>query len=133
MIPGLAPTRTYFLDGALLLEVLAGTPAALAGLHPGDKIVAVDGQFIHSSNDLTDRLDRLPSQTMIHLEVVRGQGVDSQRLTMELRTSSRPEAAPKQAGRSMASAYGQPDPSTAVAAKPSHGGSRIVSALYPHP
>ena len=82
-----------FVNGALLLKVLTGSPAALAGLLPGDKIIALDGQLIHSSNDLTDRLDRLPSRTMIHLEVVRGRGVDSQRLAMELRTSSRPEAA----------------------------------------
>ena len=80
-----------FADGALLLEVLTGTPAALAGLLPGDRVIALDGELIHSSNDLTDLLDRLPSQTRVHLEVVRGRGVDIQRLTITLRTISRPD------------------------------------------
>ena len=83
-------TAESLVDGALLLEVLTGTPAALAGLSPGDKIVSLDGHPIHSSNDLTDRLDRLPSQTTVHLDVIRGRGVDIQRLRVELRTTSRP-------------------------------------------
>ena len=82
-----------FLEGAILLEVLAGTPAAAAGLKAGDTIVAVNGQSVRSSHDLTDRLDRLPSHASIRLDVVRGHGPgpDQQRLTMELRTSSRPD------------------------------------------
>jgi serine protease Do len=83
------------LEGALLLEVMAGTPAALAGLQAGDTIVAVDGQPVRSPHDLTDRLDRMPAQSMISLAVVRGRGPQSQRLTLALRTSSRPEAGPK--------------------------------------
>ena len=71
--------------------MLAGTPAAQAGLKEGDTIVAVDGQPVRSSHDLTDRLDRLPSQAAIHLEVVRGRGSARERLTIELRTCSRPD------------------------------------------
>ncbi|MGC8641334.1 MAG: S1C family serine protease [Isosphaeraceae bacterium] len=89
-------------DGALLLEVLTGSPAALAGLSPGDKIKSLDGQPIHSSNDLKDRLDRLPSQTTVHLDVVRGRGVDIQRLRIELRTTSRPRALSGRIGQGLA-------------------------------
>ncbi len=80
------------LDGAFLLEVMAGTPAALAGLRAGDAIVAVDGQPVRSPHDLTDRLDRLPAQSLIHLDVVRGRGPQCQHMTLALRTSSRTDA-----------------------------------------
>ena len=80
------------LEGAVLLEVIAGTPAALAGLRAGDVIVAVDRQPVRSPHDLTDRLDRLPAQAMIHLDIVRARGLQRQHMTLALRTSSRTEA-----------------------------------------
>jgi S1-C subfamily serine protease len=79
------------LEGALLLEVIPGTPAALAGLRAGDAIIAVDGQPVRSPCDLTDRLDRLPAHSMIHLVVVRGRGPQQQKLTHAFQTGSRPE------------------------------------------
>ncbi len=86
------PDLDAILEGAFLLEVMAGTPAALAGLQAGDAVVAVDGQPVHSPHDLTDRLDRLPAQSMIHLDIVRGRGPQRQHMTLALRTSSRTEA-----------------------------------------
>ncbi len=80
------------LEGALLLEVMRGSPAAQAGLRAGDTIIAVDSQPIRSPHDLTDRLDRLPAQSMIHLEIVRGRGPQSEQKTLALRTTSRTEA-----------------------------------------
>jgi serine protease Do len=107
------------LEGALLLEVMAGTPAALAGLRAGDAIVAVDGQAVRSPHDLTDRLDRLPAQSMIHLDVVRGRGPQRQQMTLALRTSSRTEPS-THAGLSSASgsSAGQPTPSLPVQTEP---------------
>ncbi len=103
------PDVDALLEGALLLEVMAGTPAALAGLRAGDAIVAVDGQPVRSPPDLTDRLDRLPAQSMIRLDVVRGRGPQRQHMTLALRTSSRTEAG-TQAGLSPTpgSSAGQP-------------------------
>ena len=103
------PGETFLLEGAILQEVLAGTPAALAGLKAGDTVIAIDGRPVRSSHDLTDRLDRLPSQTGIRLEVVRGRGPERQRLTVQLRTCSRPDME-EQAVRSPAasSLVGQP-------------------------
>ncbi len=86
------PEAAVILDGAFLQEVLAGTPAALAGLQAGDIITAIDGQPVHSPHDLTDRLDRLPAKTTIRLDVVRGRGPQPQRLTLVMQTTSRPEA-----------------------------------------
>ena len=115
-------------DGALLLEVLSGTPAALAGLLPGDKIVALDRQLINSANDLTDCLDRLPSQTTIRLEVIRGQGVDGQRLTVELRTSRRPETVTKLAGGSQSQVASLSQLPSSSAPAPSPRNSDVVDA-----
>ena len=61
-------------EGALLQEVLTGGPAAGAGLQAGDAIIALDGQPVRSPHDLTDWLDRLPAQSTIRLDVLRGRG-----------------------------------------------------------
>ncbi len=84
-------------EGAILGEVLSGTPAAQAGLRVGDGIVELDGQPIRTAHDLTDRLDRVPARTTILLGVVRDRGSRRTRLSLSLRTASRPEA-PKIAG-----------------------------------
>ncbi len=77
-------------DGAVLVEVLAGTPAAESGLRTGDRIVSVDGRPIQSAHDLTDRLDRIPARTTIQLGVIRGPAARRERLLLSLHTASRP-------------------------------------------
>ena len=72
-------------EGAILREVLAGTPASQAGLCPGDGIVALDEHRIRTAHDLTDRLDRIPARTTIQLGVVRGRGPQRQRISVSLR------------------------------------------------
>jgi serine protease Do len=117
--PKLASDPETLLEGALLLEVVAGAPAALAGLQAGDAIVAVDGQPVRSPQDLTDRLDRLPAQSMIRLDVVRGRGPQRLEMTLTLRTSNRTDAG-TQAGLSPTSGFsaGQPAQSVTVATEP---------------
>ena len=78
-------------EGAILGAVLADTPAEQAGLRPGDGIVELDGQPIRSAHDLTDRLDRIPAHATIQIAVVRDRGPRRQRLSLSLRTASRPE------------------------------------------
>jgi S1-C subfamily serine protease len=78
-------------EGATLQEILAGTPAAAAGLKPGDSIVALDGRPIRSTLDLTDKLDRIPAQTTIRLRVIRGLGPAQRQISLTLRTASRPD------------------------------------------
>jgi membrane-associated protease RseP (regulator of RpoE activity) len=82
------------IEGALLQEVLAGTPAAAAGLQPGDAVIGLDGQPIRSAHDLTDWLDRLPAQSTVRLDVLRGRGPRPERLSLALQTSSRPDLVP---------------------------------------
>ncbi len=76
--------------GAVLVEVLAGTPAAESGLRIGDRIVSVDGRSIQSAHDLTDRLDRMPARATIQLGVIRGIAPRRERTFVSLRTASRP-------------------------------------------
>jgi serine protease Do len=84
-------------QGAIVREVLAGTPASQAGLWPGDGIVALDNYRIRTAHDLTDRLDRIPALAAIQLVVVRRRGPQRQRISISLRTASRPET-PRLAG-----------------------------------
>ena len=77
-------------EGAMLRQVLAGTPAGQAGLRPGDSIIALDGQPIRSVTDLSDLLDRILAGTTIHLRVVRGQRSMRQWLSLSVLTTSRP-------------------------------------------
>ena len=76
-------------DGARIREVVAGTPAAKAGLRPGDRIVALDGQTIRSRNDLIDRLDRIPARKAIVLGVVREDEPARPHFEVTVRTASR--------------------------------------------
>jgi serine protease Do len=104
-------------EGAILREVLSGTPASQAGLRPGDGIVELDGQPIRSTHDLTDRLDRIPAKATIRLGVVRDRGPRRHRLSLTLRTASRPET------RQVAEASPAPAVATAItAASPIVGG-----------
>jgi S1-C subfamily serine protease len=111
--PGGAPASA--LEGAVLREVLTDTPASQAGLRPGDGIVELDGQPIRSAHDLTDRLDRILSRSTILLGVVRDRGPRRQRISLSLRTASRPETPPIAAtGPSPGAAPAPPSASTAV-------------------
>jgi S1-C subfamily serine protease len=89
-----APASTTAGDGARVSDVLAGTPAALAGLRSGDRIVALDGQPIHSHHDLIDRLDRIPARMTIMLGVVRGEDPRRPPINLPLLTASRPGSLP---------------------------------------
>ena len=84
--------------GAVVREILSGTPASQAGLRPGDDIVELDGRPIRSAHDLTDRLDRIPSQTTVLLGVIRQENARRQRILVSLCTASRPEE-PQQPAR----------------------------------
>ncbi len=75
--------------GARIREVVDGTPASRAGLRPGDRIVALDGQSIRSRNDLIDRLNRIPARKAIVLMVVRDGDPKRSQFQVALRTGSR--------------------------------------------
>ncbi|WP_406698491.1 trypsin-like peptidase domain-containing protein [Singulisphaera sp. Ch08] len=77
-------------SGAILDGVVSDSPAARAGLKPGDRVMAFDGFAIKSPSDLTDRLDRTLANSETTLEYLRG----SRRDLLTIRTSSRPPLIP---------------------------------------
>jgi serine protease Do len=60
--------------GALVAEVAPRSPAAAAGLKPGDIITAFQGTEIQSPHDLTRRVGGTPPGVTVAMEVVRRDG-----------------------------------------------------------
>ncbi|MBN1658846.1 MAG: PDZ domain-containing protein [Anaerolineae bacterium] len=62
----------FDLEGAMVLEVVAGTPAQEAGLRAGDLIVALDRTPINALHDLADVLAQYEPGDRVTLGVQRG-------------------------------------------------------------
>lgn len=60
--------------GALVAEVVPGSPAAAMGLKPGDVIVRFQGKEIEDPRELTRRVAATPPGTTVKLDVVRPGG-----------------------------------------------------------
>jgi S1-C subfamily serine protease len=75
--------------GAFVQEVRTATPAASAGLRPGDVIVAFDGARIAGANDLIDALAGARAGARATVTVLRG----SERLTFEVTLAAQPARA----------------------------------------
>lgn len=72
-------------DGALVLEVPAGGPAAAAGIVPGDVIVSLAGRPVRSSEDLLGALRDVEPGQQVQLVLVR----DGQRIETTVTIGSR--------------------------------------------
>lgn len=59
-------------NGALVVRVIEGTPAAEAGIRRGDVIVEVDGKAINSSEVLQAQVDQSEVDTALQVKVRRG-------------------------------------------------------------
>lgn len=57
--------------GARVLKVLPDSPAAVAGVRMGDRIVAINGLKVSDYREAIDRIGRLPPRTPLELEVDR--------------------------------------------------------------
>ena len=60
--------------GALVAEVVSGSPAASAGLRPGDVILRYQGEELQDPRDLTRRVAATPPGTSVKLDVIRTGG-----------------------------------------------------------
>jgi serine protease Do len=58
--------------GALVAETVSGSPAASAGIKPGDIILAFQGEPIQNPHDLTRRVAGTPPGAKVELRVARG-------------------------------------------------------------
>ena len=73
--------------GALIQEVVAGGPARRAGLRAGDIIVELDGQAIHSMDELISALIQKEVGRAVRIVYLR----DGERRTAEATLAARPE------------------------------------------
>ena len=74
-------------DGLLVREVEDASPAARAGLEPGDLIAAVGGKAIERIDDLFEVLDAVGSDGSLSLTVVRG--IDEREVAVSLAEDGR--------------------------------------------
>lgn len=72
--------------GAVVTEVLPESPASLAGLQPFDIVIALDGQEIVDATELLLRVSSLGHETIVSLDVQRGDVVR----TIKVRLGERP-------------------------------------------
>lgn len=72
--------------GALVSDVMKGSPAARAGLKKSDVIVGLDGRAIDSATELTDAVNALNAGKEVRITIVR----DGSELTREAKLDARP-------------------------------------------
>jgi hypothetical protein len=82
---GVVPGYAESTDGLLLDGVRDGSPAALAGIKAGDKIVKFAGKEIRNISDYTIVLGELKADTEYEIEVVRA----AERLTLKVKPAAR--------------------------------------------
>jgi serine protease Do len=73
-------------EGAFVAEVTPGGPAAQAGLREGDVVVALNGQPVTSSTELTRRVGQAAPGDNLRLEIIR----EGRRQTINVRSGTRP-------------------------------------------
>ncbi|MFA7440964.1 MAG: Do family serine endopeptidase [Sphingomonadaceae bacterium] len=78
--------------GALLTGVTAGSPAAKAGLRPGDIVYAIDGKEVLDPSSLRYRISSLPVGSSVTLTVIRNR----QAMNVSLTLVAPPENPPRQ-------------------------------------
>ncbi len=71
----------------LIVEVESGSPAALAGIQPGDRIVSIDGEEVSSFAEVVEMVRDRPGQR-ISVQVERPGPVESERLSLTVNTGS---------------------------------------------
>ena len=71
-LPTAAAERLGRLEGIEVIEVMPGSPAALAGLRPGDLIVEVEGRPVARAGDLQRLMIATPIGSHVAITVVRG-------------------------------------------------------------
>ncbi len=84
-----SPVMLPEVDGVLVVQVFANTPAAAAGLRWGDVILAVDGQAITSADQLQGLVEQATVGQQIRLQIRRGE----QTRQISLRTAELPGTA----------------------------------------
>jgi len=69
-------------DGAIVMAVFPGTPAAYAGLKAGDVIISINGEKLKNSNDFMLKVGELPPGAVIQLAVIQDGAIRNMNLTL---------------------------------------------------
>lgn len=77
--------------GAVVSQVIPGSPADKGGLKPGDVVTAVNGKSINSSSDLRNAVGLLRLGSKVELEIYRGK----QKITTTIKLTERQTLASK--------------------------------------
>ncbi|MFB6264147.1 MAG: M61 family metallopeptidase [Bradymonadaceae bacterium] len=72
-------------DDLRIETVLEGTPAHQAGLHPGDRLVAIDGRELDRDRDLDDRLERTEPGESVPIHFFRRDKLSSRDVRLDRR------------------------------------------------
>ena len=75
------------IQGAMIVGVFSNSPAAKAGIRPGDIIVAVDAAAVTSIRDLLEQIVVYKPGDRIKITIYRG----PQKMTLDLQVAQRPE------------------------------------------
>ncbi len=76
--------------GAMITSVSPGTPAAQAGLHPNDLVIAINGKMITSTQQFIETVDTYAPGQTITLTVRRGGSTRQVKVTLGLRPQTEP-------------------------------------------
>ena len=90
--------------GALVTNVSVASPAAQAGLVPGDRIVAIDGQSVSSYNDVQRIVSASAPGSRLSVDVLRG----TMRISVTAALSSAAQVFPASYASVKTSAWGYP-------------------------
>lgn len=91
IVPALVPVvsqsdgRFRLMDGVLVQDVRNPSPAATAGLRPGDVITDMDGQAVSDRRELLDRIARTPPGQNVTFGFLRGESQLSATATLQQR------------------------------------------------
>ncbi len=77
-------------NGAQVTQLQPGSPAASAGLQPGDVVTAIDGKSITSTGQFIQTVDNFPPGTQLTLTIRRGGASQQIKLTLGTRPNSGP-------------------------------------------
>jgi len=69
--PPFDPSKLAVDRGVLILQVLENTPAATAGLQPGDVILKVGGVVVNTASDVQEQVDGSKIGDLLTLEINR--------------------------------------------------------------
>ncbi|MCZ2341096.1 MAG: S1C family serine protease [Bacteroidales bacterium] len=72
-------------ESAIIKEVAKGSPAADAGLKPGDAIVKFKGEIVHTADDLIELVGGCKPKERVTVEVQRGDKIVKIRVTLRKR------------------------------------------------